>query len=160
MRGNLRLNGRLDKLRKKTSSIGGNQAAVITGGMWTPATGFRHAGPAWEEARSHWCPFCEQEQASTMEHCLWDCAFFDTYRSGVKPTDAMTRRMGWSLLMSNEELASDGFKTRLAQMGKIREKVWKIGAKLFPRGCPWAETESGANYRSRAAAAAVEEVGD
>ena len=95
-----------------------------------------------------------------MHHCLWDCEFFEEDRSGTKPADAMTRRLGWSLLMSSGDFKTQRFKSRLAQMATIREKVWKIGSKLFPRTCPWAETESGANYRSRAAAAAMEEVGD
>ena len=100
--------------------------------------------------------------ASTLDHCLWECRLFDEDRKHERPSDEMTARLGWSLLMSHSDFKSKTFRSRLAQMAKIREKVWKVGTKLFPRSCIWADTESGASYReSRVAVmAALEEKGD
>ena len=97
-------------LKGLVKRIFGDAAAVLVGGMSTPAT-VRHA------LRPLCCPYCHAAVVPCVDHVLWVCPPFAARRVLPRPVSAFAARLGWEPGRSLDSSAA-----LLFQMGVIRHE--------------------------------------
>ena len=105
-----------NNLRSLVKELDGDCAAVMTGGMTTPAA-------CNERVRPRVCPYCLDKQVPTVDHVLWRCNRFAQFREQEAPRCPLWRRLGWGAgLAESMDLA----RRILPQMGRIRSEEARL----------------------------------
>ena len=110
-------------LKGLVKRVSGEAAAVLVGGMSTPAT--VHAA-----VRPQHCPYCHEPVVPSIDHVLWVCRLFAALRVIPRPVSDFTARLGWGPGMT-----LDSCLDLLQQMGNIRHEEHTLRRRTLQAAC-------------------------
>ena len=110
-------------LKGLVKRVSGEAAAVLVGGMSTPAT--VHAA-----VRPQHCPYCHEPVVPSIDHVLWVCRLFAALRVLPRPVSDFTARLGWGPGMT-----LDSCLDLLQQMGNIRHEEHTLRRRTLQAAC-------------------------
>ena len=110
-------------LKGLVKRVSGEAAAVLVGGMSTPAT--VHAA-----VRPQHCPYCHEPVVPSIDHVLWVCRLFAALRVLPRPVSDFAARLGWGPGMT-----LDSCLDLLQQMGNIRHEEHTLRRRTLQAAC-------------------------